>query len=157
MINKISLSHLLKNNGLAGQRQVSCGLRTQHVTKDTYDVLNHQGLSFTVFSKDQIKLCTLFQNFICKMPSHKNQSQKSYSKVLKVFHILLSNEYYRRYHTITDVYTTALLLTKHSSDDDSGFRHDFGAEVSLPLAHSISQHHQTLSNCCRSIGLPDPR
>ena len=41
-----------------------------------------------------------------------------------------------RYHTITDVYTTALLLTKPSSDDDSGFRHGFGAEASLPLAQS---------------------
>ena len=39
--------------------------------------------------------------------------------------------YYSRYHTITDVYITALLLTKHSSDDDSGFRHGFGAEASL--------------------------
>ena len=35
-----------------------------------------------------------------------------------------------RYHTITDVYTTALLLTKPSSDDASGFRHGFGAEAS---------------------------
>ena len=44
---------------------------------------------------------------------------------------------YSRYHTITDVYTTAsLLLTKPSSDDDSGFRHGFGAEASLPLTQS---------------------
>ena len=42
----------------------------------------------------------------------------------------------RRYPTIIDVYTTALLLTKPSSDDDSGFRHGFGAETSLPLAQS---------------------
>ena len=34
------------------------------------------------------------------------------------------------YHTITDIYTTALLLTKPSSDDDSGFRHGFGAKAS---------------------------
>ena len=40
------------------------------------------------------------------------------------------------YHTIPDVYTTALLLTKPSSDDDFGFRHGFGAEASLPLAQS---------------------
>ena len=39
-----------------------------------------------------------------------------------------------RYHTITDVCTTALLPTKPSSGDDSGFRHGFGAEASLPLA-----------------------
>ena len=43
---------------------------------------------------------------------------------------------YIRYHTITDVYTTALLLTKPSSDDDSGLRHGFGAEASLPLNQS---------------------
>ena len=41
------------------------------------------------------------------------------------------------YHTITDVYITALLLTKPSSDDDSGFRHGFGAETSLPLTQSV--------------------
>ena len=40
------------------------------------------------------------------------------------------------YHTITDVYTTALLLTKPSSGDDSGFKLVFGAEASLPLAQS---------------------
>ena len=43
---------------------------------------------------------------------------------------------YIRYHTITDVYTTALLLTKPSSDDDSGFRHGLRAVASLPLAQS---------------------
>ena len=41
-----------------------------------------------------------------------------------------------RYHTISDVCTTALHLTKPSSDDDSGFRHGFGTEASLPLAQS---------------------
>ena len=51
---------------------------------------------------------------------------------------------YRRYHTITDVYTTALLLTKPSSDDDSGFRHGFGAEASLPLAQrALAVSHDT--------------
>ena len=43
---------------------------------------------------------------------------------------------YSRYHTITDVCTTALLLKKPSSDDDSGFRHGFRPEASLPLAQS---------------------
>ena len=42
------------------------------------------------------------------------------------------------YHTITDVYTTALLLTKPSSDDDSVFRHGFGAEALLPLVESAT-------------------
>ena len=37
---------------------------------------------------------------------------------------------------MTDVYITALLPTKPSSDDDSGFRHSFGAEASLPLTQS---------------------
>ena len=48
----------------------------------------------------------------------------------------LIGSYMSRYHTITDVYTTALLLTKPSSDDDSGFRHGFRSEASLPLTHS---------------------
>ena len=53
-----------------------------------------------------------------------------------------------RYHTITDVYTTALLLTKPSSDDDSGFRHGFGAEASLPLAQSApAVSHDTIRLC----------
>ena len=37
---------------------------------------------------------------------------------------------------MTDVYTAALLPTKPSSDDDSGFRHGFGAEASLPLTRN---------------------
>ena len=37
---------------------------------------------------------------------------------------------------MTDVYTTALLLTELSSDDDSGFGHAFGAEASLPPTQS---------------------
>ena len=37
------------------------------------------------------------------------------------------------YHVMTDVYTATLFSTKPSSDDDSGFRHSFGAEASLPL------------------------
>ena len=37
--------------------------------------------------------------------------------------------YIYRYHTMTDVYTAALLPKKPSSDDDSGFRHGFGAKA----------------------------
>ena len=44
--------------------------------------------------------------------------------------------YICRYHTLTHVCTTALLLTKPLLDDYSGFRHGFGAEASLPLAQS---------------------
>ena len=52
------------------------------------------------------------------------------------------------YHTITDVCTTALLRTKPSSDDDSGFRHGFGAEASLPLAQSApGVFHDTTRLC----------
>ena len=51
-------------------------------------------------------------------------------------------------HSITDVYTTALLLTKPSSDDDSGFRHGFGAEASLPLVQSApAVSHDTTRLC----------
>ena len=38
--------------------------------------------------------------------------------------------------TMTDVYTAAMLLMKPSSDDHSGFRHDFGAKALLPLTQS---------------------
>ena len=79
----------------------------------------------------------------------------------KFFYSVLMFMAFCRYHTITDVYTTALFLIKPYSDDDSGFRHDFGAEASLPQAQSapdsISRHHQTLPDCCCSIGLPDSR
>ena len=46
---------------------------------------------------------------------------------------------------MTDViYTVALLPTKPSSDDDSGFRHSFRAQESLPLIQSIpAQTHNT--------------
>ena len=62
--------------------------------------------------------------------------------------------------TITDVCKTALLLTKPSSDDDSGFRFGFGVEASLPLAQSapaLSHDTTRLSDCRHSIGLPCPR
>ena len=53
-----------------------------------------------------------------------------------------------RYYTITDVYTTALLLTKPSSDDDSGFKRGFRAEASLPLTQSASAvSHDTTRLC----------
>ena len=40
-------------------------------------------------------------------------------------------KYIYRYHTMTNVYTVALLPTKYSSYDVSGFRHGFGAKASL--------------------------
>ena len=56
--------------------------------------------------------------------------------------------YIHRYHTMTDVYTAALLPTKPSSDDDSGFRHDFRAEASLPLTQSVpAVTHNTTRLC----------
>ena len=57
----------------------------------------------------------------------------------------------RRYHTITDVYTTALLLTKPSSDDDSGFRHGFGAKASLPLTQSAPAVSYDTTRLCQII------
>ena len=39
-------------------------------------------------------------------------------------------------YIINDVCIPALLPTKPSSDDDSGFRHGFGAKASLPFAQS---------------------
>ena len=64
--------------------------------------------------------------------------------------------YIYRYHTKTDVYTTALLLTKPSSDDDSGFRHGFGAEASLPLTHSApAVSHDTTILCQIVVALWD--
>ena len=49
---------------------------------------------------------------------------------------------------MNDVCTAALLPTKPSSDDDSGFRHGFGAEASLPLAQSApAVTHDTTRFC----------
>ena len=49
---------------------------------------------------------------------------------------------------MTDVYTAALLPTKPLSDDDSGFRHGFGAEASLPLTQSpTAVTHDTTRLC----------
>ena len=63
---------------------------------------------------------------------------------------------YNRYLTIIDVYTTALLLTKPSSDDDSSFRHGFGAEASLPLAQSApAVSHDTTRLCQIVVALRD--
>ena len=60
--------------------------------------------------------------------------------------------YIYRYHTITDVCTTALLPTKSSSDDDSGFRHGFGAEASLPLAQGTPAVSHNTTRLCQ-IGI----
>ena len=62
---------------------------------------------------------------------------------------LLSLYIYSTYHTITDVYTTALLLAKPSSDDDSGFGHGFGAEASLPLAQNAPAVSHDTTRLCR--------
>ena len=52
------------------------------------------------------------------------------------------------YHTMIDVYTAALLPTMPSSDDDSGFRHGFGAEASLPLTQSAPAVIHDTSRLC---------
>ena len=56
-----------------------------------------------------------------------------------------------RYHIITDVYTIALLLTKPSSDDDSGFRYGFGAEASLPLTQSSPAVSHDNTRLCQIV------
>ena len=58
---------------------------------------------------------------------------------------------YIRYHTVTDVYTTALLLTKLSSDDDSEFRHGFGADKSLPLTQSAPEVSDDTTRFCQIV------
>ena len=48
----------------------------------------------------------------------------------------------------TNTARAVLLPTKPSSDDDSGFRHGFGAEASLPLAQSApAVSHDTTRLC----------
>ena len=59
--------------------------------------------------------------------------------------------YIYRYHTIIDVNTTALLLTNPSSDDDSGFRHGFGAEASLPLTQSVPAVSHATTRLCQIV------
>ena len=57
--------------------------------------------------------------------------------------------YIYSYHTMTDVYTAALLSTKPSSDDVSWFRHGFGgAEASLLLAQSAPAVTQDITRLC---------
>ena len=58
------------------------------------------------------------------------------------------------YHTMTDVYTAALLPTKPSSDDDSRFKHGFRAEASLPLTQSApTVTHNTTRLCWIAISM----
>ena len=49
--------------------------------------------------------------------------------------------YIYRYHTMTDIYTAALLPTKPSSDDDFRFKHGVRTGASLPHPSSNSQYH----------------
>ena len=58
---------------------------------------------------------------------------------------------YSRYHTITDVCTTALLPTKPSSDDDSGFKHSFRVEASLPLTKSAPAVSYDTTRLCQIV------
>ena len=60
------------------------------------------------------------------------------------------------YHTMTDVYTAALLPTKPSSNDDSGFRYSFRAKASSPLTQSVpAVTHDTTRLCWIFITLWD--
>ena len=79
-----------------------------------------------------------------KLPLH---LRHRYEKSLETYRMNLLC-IYSRYHTITDVYTTALLLTKPSSDDDTGFVHGFRAEASLPLAQNAPAVSQDTTRLC---------
>ena len=57
------------------------------------------------------------------------------------------------FHTITNICTTALLLPKLSSADDSGFRHNLGAEASLQLAQSAPAYLTTSPDFVRLLSL----
>ena len=48
-------------------------------------------------------------------------------------------------------YTIALLLTKPLLDDDSGFRHGFGAEASLPLAQNAPAVSHNTTRLCQIV------
>ena len=64
--------------------------------------------------------------------------------------------YIYRYRTMTVIYTATLLPTKPSSDDDSGFKHGFGAEASLQLTRSApSVTYDTTRLCWIDITLWD--
>ena len=56
-----------------------------------------------------------------------------------------------RYHTVTDVCTTAFLPIKPLSDYDFGFRHDFGAEASLLLAQSAPAVSHDTTRLCQNV------
>ena len=63
----------------------------------------------------------------------------------------------QRFHTMTDVYTAALLQPKTSSDDNSGLRHGFGAKASLPLmlyTHIINMLIYTYTCSCSITTTP---
>ena len=67
-------------------------------------------------------------------------------------YLMLNHRYtYSRYHTITVVCTTALLLTKPSSGNDSRFRHGFGAEASLSLALSTPAVPYDITRLCQIV------
>ena len=55
---------------------------------------------------------------------------------------------------MTAIYTVALQPTKPSSGDDSGFRHGFGAEASLPLTQSAPVvSHDTTRLCWFDVSM----
>ena len=50
-----------------------------------------------------------------------------------------------------DFCTIELLLIKPSSDDESGFKHSFGAELSLPLTQSAPAVSHDTTRLCQII------
>ena len=96
-----------------------------------------EGLHLNIFEKKQ---STVFNQKCLDI-------YRSYIYIYIYIYIYMNDIYLgSMYHTITDVYTTALFLTKPSSDDDSEFRHGFGAEASLPKKNQSApavSHHTT--------------
>ena len=77
-----------------------------------------------------------------------------YSNCTRILRAILNKSWmliYSKYHAITDACTTAWIPTKPSSNDDSGFRHGFGAEASLPLAQSAPAVSHDTTRLCQIV------
>ena len=106
---------------------------------------------FQTLSDDPSLLC----NMIMLSYLHTHTHTHTHTHISLSLSIYIYIYIYRsRYHTITDVNTTALLLTKPSSDGDSGFRHGFRAEASLPLTQRASAVSDDTTRICQIVVAP---
>ena len=97
------------------------------------------------------KVATAVQCFVCRMWAFAEFSSSGNLIRYMYMYIYIYMYIYSRYHTITDVCTTTLLPTKPSLDDDSGFRHGFGSEASLPLAQSAPAVSHDTTRLCQIV------